>query len=151
MLYELDCVRCRGRPYIAWQSFLKSTFPDFPDEVRVKNNPDFDQPLMAFRYSNICYCKVSSLPPVRPQHSALMSLRADFICSWKHIHAKSRRIIDIKIMRDFHFVFDPILWKAFTSTKIKTASNESNVHKVEKFILIMISNLMFFETNLVVF
>ena len=39
---------------------------------------------------------------VRPQHSVLMSLRADFICSWKHIHAKSRRTVDIKMVRDFH-------------------------------------------------
>ena len=88
---------------------------------------------------------------VRPQHSALMSLRADFICNWKHIHAKSRRTVDVKIMRDFHFFLDPIFCKAITSTKIKTASNENNIHKVEKFILIMISNLMLFETNLIVF
>ena len=30
---------------------------------------------------------------VKPQHSALMSLRADFICSWQHIHAKSHRTV----------------------------------------------------------
>ena len=61
------------------------------------------------------------LQTVRLQHSALMSLRADFISSSKHIHAKSRRTVDIKIMRNFHFFFDPIFCKAFTSTNIKTA------------------------------
>ena len=47
---------------------------------------------------------------VRPQHSALMSLRADFICSWKHIHAKSPSTVGIKMMRDFHhFLWSDIL------------------------------------------
>ena len=44
----------------------------------------------------------SAFLSVRPQHSALMSLRADFICSWEHVHAKSRMTVDIKMMRDFH-------------------------------------------------
>ena len=48
---------------------------------------------------DIVYTLVAS---VRPQHSALMSLRADFICSWKHVHVKSRMTVDIKMIRDFH-------------------------------------------------
>ena len=61
--------------------------------------------LLQIRLSCIHMTKWDKMGAVRLQHSALMSLRADFICSWKHIHAKSRRAVDIKIMRDFHFFF----------------------------------------------
>ena len=44
-----------------------------------------------------------------------------------------------------------VFCEAITSTKINTALSENNVHIVEKFILIMISNLMSFVMNLIVF
>ena len=51
VLCELDCVKCR-RCINCMTIFLKTTF----GWSAGKNNSDFIQPLMAFRYSNICYC-----------------------------------------------------------------------------------------------
>ena len=51
----------------------------------------------------------------------------------------------------FTSFFHPIFCTAITSIKINTAQSENSVHKVEKFILIMISNLMLFEMDLIVF
>ena len=58
MLCEQDCVKFRGR--IAWHIFLENNFADFPDAVRVKRYQAFAQPLMPFRYSNICYLLLDS-------------------------------------------------------------------------------------------
>ena len=56
-----------------------------------------------FEFKGKAQDKATHAGTVWPQHSMPMSLHADFICSWKHIHAKSRRTVDIKIMQDFHF------------------------------------------------
>ena len=56
MLRKQDCVKFRGR--IAWQRvFFSNNFADFSDAVRVKNNQDFVQPLVAFPISNIPYTR----------------------------------------------------------------------------------------------
>ena len=63
-LHKQDCVIFCG--CIAWQRFFENNFADFSNVVRVKQNQDFVQSLVAFPIRNISYCQVNWFTLVEP-------------------------------------------------------------------------------------
>ena len=94
MLCEHDCVKfCR---HFAWHSFLENDFAEFLDEVRAKINQDFVHSLVAFRYSNICYCVALTWRGGRSSFPSSLILWDElliFASSWDAWQASSTMLI----------------------------------------------------------